>query len=136
SKGIVIFTHKERLFVIGDAPDGPLGEALARLREQYVIGMHWGHYTEDIPSLHWVDFHLAAPGTVQFRNPREVRHIPLSSRNFLGSEFRDLGLPRTWDGVSVTRPLEQNHLDEFLAAIRRTYDRGARLRVLLACPCP
>ncbi|MHB8470246.1 MAG: glycosyltransferase [Gaiellaceae bacterium] len=136
SKGIVIFTHKERLFTIGDAPMGSLAAALARLRERYVIGMHWGHYADDVPALEWVDFHLAAPGTVRFRHPERVRHIPLASRNFLGREFRDLGLPRTWDIINIARPIRLKRLDEFLRAIRKIYDRGTRLRVLLVCPCP
>ena len=45
--------------------------------------MHWGHYHSDVEKIDFIDFHLAGTGTVDFKNPDEIYHIPLCSRNFI-----------------------------------------------------
>lgn len=134
SKGILVFTHKERDYV--DSRILVVAETIARVREKYVIGMHWGHYDPSVGDLPNVDFHLAGRGTILFREGVKARHIQLCSRNFTPACFRKMGIPKYWDIINISRPLKLKNLDEFLATIRRIYDKGHHLKVLLICPCP
>jgi glycosyltransferase involved in cell wall biosynthesis len=133
SKGVLVVTHKERSLIEGFGPE--LEPFLAEFRDQYLIAMHWGHYASGVEEIPWVDVHLAAPGTISFAPGVEAKRIPLASRNFIPSVFRDEGRPRRWDVLSVARPLHVKNLDQLLQAIRIAYDRGHRLRALLLCPC-
>src|SRR6186997_1213324 len=86
SKGVVVFTHKELPFL--EDSGRALVKARERLRERYVVGVHWGHFHDDVGEIKAVDFHLAGPGTVRFRAGTAVRRIPLCSRNFTAACFR------------------------------------------------
>ena len=132
SPGIIIFTHKERLFLDCNVP--PVKKALSELRKHYVFGMHWGAHHPNVSPPTIIDFHLAGPGTVSFARP--VRHIPLCSRNFTPACFKPASLPKYWDVINISRPIRQKRLDDFFQVIRRVYDQGHLLRVLLLCPWP
>jgi glycosyltransferase involved in cell wall biosynthesis len=134
SKGIVVFTHKERPYLEGQRR--LLVEARARLRERYVVGMHWGHYAENVDAMPAVDFHLAGPGTLHFKPGIAARRIPLCSRNFTRECFRNLGLPKQWDIINVSRPIRLKNLDQFLLVVRKIYDKGRSPKVLLVCVHP
>src|SRR3954470_20433316 len=64
SKGIVVFTHKERSVI--EAGGEALAPILDELREHYLVALHWGHYAAGVEEIAWVDVHLAAPGTISF----------------------------------------------------------------------
>jgi glycosyltransferase involved in cell wall biosynthesis len=133
SKGIVVFTHKERS-VIEDG-GAALLPILDEFREHYLVAMHWGHYAADVEEIPWVDVHLAAPGTISFAPGVRTPRIPMASRNFIPSIFDDRGGDRRWDVLSVARPLHVKNLDQLLRSIRIAYDRGHRISALLLCPC-
>ena len=132
SKGILVFTHKERDIV--ELRDPALDRLFDQVRSRYVTAMHWGHYAQDVAPLRRIDVHLAAPGTVTFSG--QVRRIPLASRNFISDSFRDRKLPKVWDVIVVARPLRLKRLGDLLEIVRRAYDTGERVRVLALCPRP
>src|SRR3954452_11735742 len=132
SKGIVVFTHKERSVI--DDGGATLSPILEEFREHYLVAMHWGHYAAGVEEIPWVDVHLAARGTISFAPGVRTPRIPLASRNFIPSIFNDRGGARRWDVLSVARPLHVKKLDQLLRSIRIAYDRGHRIRALLLCP--
>ena len=134
SKGIVIFTHKERQYF--NQRDSLLHQALQDLRKRYFVGMHWGHYHENVGLIHNVDFHMAGLGTVKFQDQISTKIINLCSRNFLSPIFHPGIGEKFWDIINISRPLRIKYLDEFIKSIRTLYDRGKWYRVLLVCPTP
>ena len=134
SKGIVVFTHKEVAHL--DAPVGGLRDALAALRERFVVGVHWGNFQSGVVSPWWVDFHLAGEGTVEFADLGAAERLTLCSRNFTPAAFSPLEVTKRWDVINVARPVPVKRLDDFLRVIRAIYDRGRRLKVLAICPGP
>jgi hypothetical protein len=98
--------------------------------------MHWGHFHDNVGEMASVDFHLAGPGTLQFRPSVQAKRIPLCSRNFTRECFRDLGLPKYWDIINVSRPIRLKNLDQFLLVVRKICDKGYSPKVLLICPHP
>lgn len=133
SKGILVFTHKERRFL--HSSSAALLDAIELVRRRYVVGMHWGHFYDDMGDIPGVDFHLSGQGTVKFRPGTKAPRIPLCSRNFTKACFTVADGPKFWDIVNVSRPIRVKHLDQFLTVIRKIYDRGHSPRVLLVCPC-
>jgi glycosyltransferase involved in cell wall biosynthesis len=134
SKGVIVFTHKERRFL--ESPFPILKETVEKLRERYVIAMHWGHFHTDVDLVPFVDFHLAGEGTLTFKKGVQVRRIPLCSRNFIAGCFHDTPAVKQWDILCIARPLKLKNLDELLSVVRAIYDRGVLLKVLLICPAP
>ena len=134
SPGLLMFTHKERPFFFD--PPAPLEARLERLEEEYVLGAHWGRYHDDVGETPFVDFHMACPGTVDFRADADVRRIPLCSRNFTPSYFRPIDVPVEWDVLSVGHPINVKRYGELLEVIRMVFDAGVDLRVLLVCAVP
>jgi glycosyltransferase involved in cell wall biosynthesis len=134
SPGLLVFTHKERRFFL-DAP--PVVESrLRRLRDRYVVGMQWGRYHEGVGETPFVDFHLACPGTVRFREDAEVRRIPMCSRDFTPPRFRPMDVPKRWDVLAVGHPIRDKRMSELLDVVRMTLDSGVDLSVLLICAIP
>jgi glycosyl transferase family 1 len=132
SKGVAMFTHKERALLNLSAP--LIGEALRRLRERYVVGMHWGFYAVDVPTMSAVDFHLAKASTVQFRSPSEVRALPFNSSMFTPEYFRQQPqAAKHWDIISVTRSAKFKNTDQLLDALRIVYDERPKTHTLVIC---
>jgi glycosyltransferase involved in cell wall biosynthesis len=131
SKGIVVFTHKERFLL--DERISELDEQLQRLKEAYVVGMHWGIYQSNIDPVPYVDFHLARPNTVSFTDEDEIRRIPLASYNFIPERFREMNLGKNWDLITVAHPTRRKRNYELLKVIRRMYDDGNKIDVLFIC---
>lgn len=134
SPGILIFTHKERSLFC-DPPER-LRRLLEQLHDRYVFGMHWGRYHEDVSDPLFVDFHLAGRGTVSFSDPSTVTRFDLCSRNFIPSYFAPLDVPKRWEIAAVARPQTGKYMHELLAVVRRLFDRGRDVSVLLLCPVP
>lgn len=132
--GLLVFTHKEREFFLDPSP--PLARRIRRLRRRYVLGMQWGRYHDDVGETPGIDFHMACPGTVEFRDAADVRVIPLCSRNFTPAYFRPMDVPTQWDVVSVGHPITDKRYGEFLDVVRMVFDEGVDLRVLLICAVP
>jgi glycosyl transferase family 1 len=131
SKGVIMFTHKERSLSSLSAP--LIGSALQQLRENYVMGMHWGFYAVDVPVFPAVDFHLAKPSTVQFRTPSQVRTLPFNSSMFTPEYFRQQERAKHWDIISVTRNARFKNTDQLLQALRLVYDKRPETHTLVIC---
>src|SRR5688572_1428824 len=103
ARGILVLTHKEMGFVRPDLP--PFQRCLELLRQRFVVGIHYGHFRDNLEPGSWVDFHFAPPDTARFAHPERVRAFPFSSSHFIPSFFRDQSLPKQWDIICVTRPI-------------------------------
>ncbi|NJC26159.1 glycosyltransferase [Neolewinella antarctica] len=151
-KGILLITHKEAL-VFNKAVKQirfekvneltrklfPLTELkpfyqtrFDELKKHYYVGQHFGWYHQNYAPLPEIDFFLCTKSTVSFQDESKVFRIPLSSSSFIHKTFRpmDLGL-KLWDILSVSNNGATKRLREFVLAIRRLYDRGHRMKVLV-----
>jgi glycosyltransferase involved in cell wall biosynthesis len=131
SKGILVLTHKELPQVLAGAPG--FARVLARVREKFVIGVHYGWFRSGLVAPAWVDFHFAPESTVTFDSPAAVRALPFNSSHFTPACFRDLGLAKHWDIVSVTRPVAFKNTHELLRSLRLVSDRRPHTRALVVC---
>lgn len=134
SKGVIVFTHKERDFL--ESRISVLDNAFSELKKRYIIGMHWGHFYSSIGDIPYVDFHLAGKGTVIFNEGIKAAVIPLSSRNFIPSCFYNKHNNKCWDVINISRPITLKNLDQFFQVIKKIYKRGYMIKVLLICTCP
>ncbi len=154
-KGIIIFTHKEYNYFTGRDlkivnylfqphkfllhffdkfyNQNSILRLIKDLKENYLIGVHWGFFHKNVISEQWVDFHLAAKGTVNF--PDNIFVIPLSSANFVNSSFYfDKNAEKYWDLVCVSRAAKFKKLDKLLIAIRKLYNDGYKVKICLIVP--
>ena len=131
-KGVLIFRGLESDYLRNPGPE--LSKALRAVRKYYVVGVHWGRYQHHVPEFKHVDFHMAAPGTIEEFGPDSWRWIPLCSRDFTPGYFRPLDVPNRWDLVTVANINPEKNLDELLEIIRLCYDAGRPLSVFLLCP--
>lgn len=159
-KGMVVFTHKEMRYFYANHPyfSAPTGrierlsklvkkpkkeinpevsETLIKIKENYIIGVHFGWIHENYPSLDLVDFYMGSPTTVSFEDPASAYFIPLDGSSFIPAFFH-LENPKThhklWDIIMVSRDVRWKNLDIFLKTVRKLYDNGNRLNVLLIVP--
>ena len=131
SKGIVVFTHKETSTLSSSL--SVLQRLLQRVRERYVVAVHYGWYSRIDGPPAWVDFHFAPEATVVFAEPDRVRRIPMNSSYFVPSYFRPVKMPKQWDVISVTRPAPFKNTDQLLAALRVLKDMRPQSRALVVC---
>lgn len=132
SPGIIIFTHKERRYFADSR--ALLSKAIDQLKARYVLGMHWGHFAEDVDPSPDIDFHLAGPGTLKLRAGSKTRVIPLCSRNFTPAVFQaDCG-EKYWDIILVARPLRLKKIDEFFLVLKSVITARPKTTALLVCP--
>lgn len=129
ARGILVLTHKEIGFVRTDLP--PFRRCLELLRRRYVIGIHYGHFRDNVRPGSWVDFHFAPSDTVRFAHPEAVRAFPFSSSHFIPSFFRDQQLPKPWDIISVTRPIPLKGNESLLRSLALTKRRRPQTRALI-----
>tara|TARA_B100000787_G_C16148939_1_gene275641 strand:- start:142 stop:1197 length:1056 start_codon:yes stop_codon:yes gene_type:complete len=100
----------------------------------YFFAMHWGHYHKNIEKIDLIDFHLAGPGTVIFKNPEENYHIPLCSRNFASATFANKNSIKVYDIINISRPLRLKNIDEFFIVIKKMISKNFFPKVLIICP--
>ena len=100
------------------------------LKTNYLVGVHWGWYFNNIKSPDWVDFHLAEESTCTFTN--DVKRINLNSSKFIPKSISSKPKQeKFWDILCVAKSSKVKKLDEFLLSIRKIYDRGYSYKVLL-----
>ena len=154
-KGIIIFTHKEYNYLIGRdlklknyifnphryfidifekfLYKNKMNRLINNFKSKYYIGVHWGFYHENVTTENWVDFHMAAKGTVNFDDTTFT--IPLSSANFINSNFHfDKNSRKFWDLVCISRAANFKKLDKLLNVIRKIYDKGHLIKICLIVP--
>lgn len=149
-KGIIVFTHKEfkvfnyefkirkknLLRTLSFFKNTYTHFILARrfsqmieaISRNYFIGIHWGFYQEGVTSPDWVDFHMASPSTVTFKNSPFL--IPLNSSNFTPSLMKKNNRDKYWDIIVVAKNDSNKKYPELMNSIRRLYDSGFMYRVL------
>jgi len=132
SPGVVIFTHKERRFF--ERPSSALGTLIKRATQEFLFGMHWGHYAADVVPAAGIDFHLAGPGTLHFAAGHSAPRIALCSRNFAPVCFAPDGRTKFWDVMMVARPLRLKHIDQFFQVWKKVLAARPSSRALLVCP--
>jgi len=131
-KGVLVFRGLERLYLRNPGPG--LRKALRAARNYYLLGIHWGRYQQRVPEFKYIDFHMAAPGSIADFAPDRWRWIPLCARDFTPSHFRPLDVPKRWDLLTVANINPEKNLDDLLEIIRSCYDAGQSLSVFLLCP--
>ncbi|QQR90846.1 MAG: glycosyltransferase [Myxococcales bacterium] len=135
SKGILIFTHKERKCLGEDVAF--IAPLLKRLKERYVIGMHWGWYVPNAQHPPYVDFHLAFEDTVQFHGEVSPRRLRFNSSSFTPSYFsRRPEVPKQWDIISVTRTAKFKNTDQLFHCLRLVFNQRPNTRALVICVGP
>lgn len=130
SKGIIVFTHKERPFISASVPG--MHDVMNALKEQYVLGMHYGWTAKNFTEAPFIDFYLAAEGCVAKPEVTDKTYIRLCSRNFVPANFRpDPDVPKHWDIICVAHTGRFKCLDEFLVTMKQVMDKRPETKVLL-----
>lgn len=135
SKGIIIFTHKERAMI---DPKFPLVEAsLQALSQRYVIGMHWGWHHVNVEPIPFIEFHLAGKGTLSLKQPTDIPHIPMCSRNFLSDCFRPIpDIEKQWDILMIANRRRSKYVDQFFKVVKEILKARPETTVLVISACP
>ena len=159
-KGILVFTHKEAKYffqtikpLIRKQPTTafPYLVDLAftkysklpffikefnELRQNYYLGLHFGWYHSSFPVLDFFDFIMAGPGTVGFTPPDHILQIPLNSRNFISSRFKNLNYNhKFWDIICVARSIKYKNLNLLLKSIKELNKKTKKChKALLVIP--
>ena len=142
NKGIIIFTHKElqlfNLKVNRRFIKNPFRiltihlvfiRNILKIRKKYFIGIHWGFFSKNQITPGWVDFHLSAPGTANFKENTNV--FPLNSANFTPMVMnREFDQDRYWDLICVAKNDAKKKYPELLRSVRKLYDIDQNIRVL------
>jgi len=126
-KGIFVITHKE-VDIFNYIPE--------KLRDFYYIGVHYGSAAnlQGAQKQSYQDFCMGAESTVSFVGEQPFR-IPYNSRAFTPSYFmEDKSISKHWDIINISRNANVKRLDQFLRAVRKLYDSGNMLKVLLVVP--
>jgi len=131
SPGLLCFTHKERPYFCDSGSE--LHQKIKQLKKEYLLCMQWGSYHTDIGETPHIDFHLACPGTINWKPEANIRHIPMCSRDFTPDYFRPMDIPVRWDILAVGHPIKVKRMSELLDVIRMCFDEGVKLDVLLVC---
>jgi glycosyltransferase involved in cell wall biosynthesis len=134
TKGVVVFTTQERDHVI--ATSAETRARIEGLKVRWLTGLHhnWHDFSFVYDPL--FDFSLAGAEDLREVSGRPVPLIPLDACNFVPPPFvRDGGEP-FWDVLYIARAVAFKRLPEFLRSIRKLYDDGHDLRVLLISPMP
>ncbi|MDF2529168.1 MAG: hypothetical protein K0Q57_48 [Gammaproteobacteria bacterium] len=132
SKGIVVFTHKELRCL--QVKNSLFTKLYQEIKQHYFIAVHWGHYCLYKQANPIIDFHLAGPGTLKFEKGVHEYHILLCSRNFIPDVFKPMHIEKFWDVINISRASKLKKLEDFLQVIRKAYDKGRLLKVLLVMP--
>ena len=142
NKGIIIFTHKElqifNLKVNRRLLKNPIRilttyflfkRKISSIRKKYFIGIHWGFYSNNQITPGWVDFHLTAPGTANFKGDTTI--FSLNSANFTPIVMkRESDQKKYWDLICVAKNDAKKNYPELLKSVRKLYDVDQNTKVL------
>jgi hypothetical protein len=132
-KGVVVFTTPERDQVI--RRDRSVSQAIARLKERWVVGLHHNWHDHAFVYDALFDFSMAGEGDLLTADCTDVPLITLDACNFVPSDFQPGGT-KFWDVLYVARAVTFKGLPQFLDCVRALYDADESLRVLCVCPIP
>lgn len=154
-KGIIVFSHKELIFIQGRnytynhllekvmkralvEVTGPLkrknrSKILIALKEKYFIGVHWGWHATNIDTPTWVDFHLASPGTLETND--RIPIINLASTNFLPDCYlENVEVEKKYDVATICRDIQFKGIEYFIAATSELLNEKKIRNILLIVP--
>lgn len=130
NKGIIVFTHKEWPWLLQNALP-----TLNDLKQYFFLGWNQGTYFGNIQMPPIVDFAFTSPNCLTFPDNGNTQNIELLDRNFINSDFIDLGVSdRHFDFICVARSIKLKNIPAFLKALRKSYDNGNQYKVLLVIP--
>ncbi len=103
-----------------------------KLKDNFLIGVHWGFDINYIPKLDFIDFHLG------FNKISKLVHeefINFTSRNF-SSEFMRIenNVPKYWDFITVSSNQKRKNLIRILQDFRKLFSKGKYFSLLLIVP--
>lgn len=144
NKGILVLTHKELkwlqfnfrkkeifnpyLLISKKFQSRKVKTYINHIKEKYFIGIHWGHFHENVVTPDWVSFHMSALGTCTFVGDPIV--IPLSSANFTPRIMAPKRIDKYWDIITVAKNIKVKRFDILINEIRKIFDLGYKYRVL------
>ncbi len=135
SRGCIIFKASELTFLT--QPHPWCVEATEALAQQYLFGIYWPSYRENIPTYENVAFHVAGPTTIMLADGNHTPWLPFSTRNFLPALFQpDDSIAPYWDIAWVANATYQKHLPDFLKVLKQVYQRRPQTKTLMICPEP
>ena len=155
TKGIIVFSHKEIFhfvkylkntrfqslnriqssFLPKDELKGFYKKGFDQLRKKYFVGMHFGRFTPDQHTYDFVDFYMAGEGTVTWLKQAKPFWIPMNSRNFVPSFFRNEEYQnKYWDLITVSSVLNVKNTDVLIREIRKMYDLNKKFKILFVIP--
>jgi glycosyltransferase involved in cell wall biosynthesis len=132
SKGILVFTHKEREILCCE--NSALDRLLSRLAEKYVFGMHWGGYVPNIRNVPHIRFHLGGKWVAPLLPKTSPPLIPLCSRNFISDDFCPSDSKKYWDVIAVGRCVPEKRHEDYLHTLRYLFDVRPKSRAALIAP--
>jgi glycosyltransferase involved in cell wall biosynthesis len=154
-KGIIIFSHKELIFLEGEyyTSNTPFDKGLKKgfstvmkpwirrrnrqyienLKQKYFIGIHWGWHKTNFMTPNWVDFHLASEGTLTILDDTPI--LNMASTNFLPDCYLEpLDQKKLYDVATVCRDVTFKGLDEFVTATAKLVNNQEISNVLMIIP--
>jgi glycosyltransferase involved in cell wall biosynthesis len=135
-KGIVLFRHSERrsLF-LNETVGRAFTEAMQVLKQNYIVGCHWGWYEENVTKDPYIELYMAGPHTMSRAPENDTFYIPLSSRNFNPSYFKiNKDCPKHWDIICIANSTRIKCIDELFQTYRLVLDKRPGTRFLLISP--
>ncbi len=135
SKGIVMFTHKERQQI--EHPSRRVRKYISGLRNNYVIGMHFGGYQANaVPDIWCIDFFMGSPNVYTVAPISKTPRIHLASRNFVPNYFDSKDRPKSprWDIINISNGGRNKKLAEFFYVMQAVMKRRPETRILLISP--
>ena len=132
SKGVITFTTQERDKVIFQ--DQEVYNLIGQMKKDWIVGLHHNWHDYHFRYNPIFDFSMAGEGDLGDPN---TPLVPMDACNFIPQPFfNDKETKKVWDVLYVTRAVTFKRLPLFLKTIRKLYDEGHKLRVLLICCIP
>ncbi len=130
SKGIIVFTHKEKKLLSNIITSFFFKKKILQLKSLFFFSMHWGWFHKDEKDVPYIDFHLAGKGTLFFKNNNSYV-INLCNRNFIDKIFIKKNFVKIYDLISISRPVKFKNIDKIFLALKNIYNKNIKLRSLV-----
>jgi len=134
TRGVLTVTTQERDNLV--RADPAVAEALAALKDRWVVGLHHNWHDHAFVYDPLYDFSMAGAEDLIEIEGRPVPLIELDACNFVPEAFGPGTDPPFWDLLYAARPVVFKGFPTFLDTVRALYDGGHDLRVLCLCPMP
>ncbi|MGN6580962.1 MAG: hypothetical protein ACTHJ1_13385 [Bordetella sp.] len=135
SKGVVTFTTQEWRRIQSSSD---LLQELAKLRDIYVIGLHFNWHDYQFSPPPQFDFFMAGEEDLRPIDDKPYRLLSMDACNFTPSAYFPAGAEsKFWDVLIVGNPVFFKRPEIALRTIRDLFDKSEKpLRVLYICPIP